>query len=72
MHSFEELSADFAARFKQGHFPAHPASLYQPADYFLSMGGKRVRPVLCLMGNELFGADRSGCMANGNRYRAVP
>ena len=55
MHSFEELSADFAARFKQGHFPAQPASLYQPADYFLSMGGKRVRPVLCLMGNELFG-----------------
>ena len=41
MHSFEELSADFAARFKQGHFPAQPASLYQPADYFLSMGGKR-------------------------------
>jgi geranylgeranyl diphosphate synthase type II len=56
MHSFEELSADFAARFKQGHFPVHPASLYQPADYFLSMGGKRVRPILCLMGNELFGA----------------
>ena len=54
MHSFEELSADFAARFKQAHFPAHPASLYEPADYFLSMGGKRVRPVLCLMGNELF------------------
>lgn len=56
MHSFEELSAEFAARFKQGHFPAHPASLYQPADYFLSMGGKRIRPILCLMGNELFGA----------------
>jgi geranylgeranyl diphosphate synthase type II len=56
MHSFEELSADFAARFKQGHFPAHPASLYQPADYFLSIGGKRIRPILCLMGNELFGA----------------
>ena len=37
-------------------FLAHPASLYQPADYFLSMGGKRIRPVLCLMGNELFGA----------------
>jgi len=55
MHRFEELSADFAARFNRGHFPAYPASLYRPADYFLSMGGKRVRPVLCLMGNELFG-----------------
>jgi geranylgeranyl diphosphate synthase type II len=55
MHSFEELSAEFATRFNQGHFPDHPASLYQPAGYFLSMGGKRIRPVLCLMGNELFG-----------------
>ncbi len=55
MHSFEELSTDFTARFNHRHFPAHPATLYQPADYFLSMGGKRVRPVLCLMGNELFG-----------------
>ena len=55
MQSFEELSAEFATRFNQGHFPDHPASLYQPAGYFLSMGGKRIRPVLCLMGNELFG-----------------
>ena len=28
--------------------------LYEPNDYFLKLGGKRVRPVLCLMGNELF------------------
>lgn len=55
MHSFEELSAAFATRFDNRHFPAHPSSLYDPADYFLTLGGKRIRPVLCLMGNELFG-----------------
>lgn len=55
MHHFEELSAEFAARFNVGHFPTQPASLYDPANYFLSLGGKRIRPVLCLMGNELFG-----------------
>ena len=55
MHSFEELSAAFATRFGERHFPEQPASLYDPADYFLGLGGKRVRPVLCLMGNELFG-----------------
>jgi geranylgeranyl diphosphate synthase type II len=55
MHSFEELSAAFAVRFGERHFPEQPASLYDPADYFLGLGGKRVRPVLCLMGNELFG-----------------
>jgi len=55
MHSFEELSAAFAARFDDRHFPQQPSSLYDPADYFLGIGGKRIRPVLCLMGNELFG-----------------
>ena len=55
MQSFEELSAAFAVRFNNRHFPLYPSSLYDPADYFLGLGGKRVRPVLCLMGNELFG-----------------
>jgi geranylgeranyl diphosphate synthase, type II len=55
MHSFEELSTGFIERFNVPHFPSHPASLYEPAGYFLGLGGKRIRPVLCLMGNELFG-----------------
>ena len=54
MHSFEQLSQQFATYFDQPHFPAEPATLYEPNNYFLKMGGKRVRPVLCLMGNELF------------------
>jgi geranylgeranyl diphosphate synthase type II len=55
MHSFEELSKKFSAYFDKRHFPEQPASLYDPNQYFLELGGKRVRPVLCLMGNELFG-----------------
>src|ERR1700761_1053713 len=55
MQHFEALSAEFASRFYTDHFPLHPASLYEPAAYFLGLGGKRIRPVLCLMGNELFG-----------------
>lgn len=54
MQSFELLSQKFALHFEQRHFPAEPASLYEPNEYFLKMGGKRVRPVLCLMGSELF------------------
>jgi len=54
MQSFELLSQKFRETFAQPHFPAEPASLYQPNDYFLQLGGKRIRPVLCLMGNELF------------------
>ncbi|MEP7278339.1 MAG: polyprenyl synthetase family protein [Bacteroidota bacterium] len=55
MHSFEELSAIFKEKFEIAHFPAVPATLYEPNNYFLKLGGKRVRPVICLMGNELFG-----------------
>jgi geranylgeranyl diphosphate synthase, type II len=55
MHSFDELSARFKEKFEISHFPKEPATLYAPNDYFLTIGGKRVRPVMCLMGNELFG-----------------
>jgi geranylgeranyl diphosphate synthase, type II len=55
MNSFEELSSSFTTRFTTSHFPSQPASLYDPAVYFLGLSGKRIRPVLCLMGNELFG-----------------
>src|ERR1044071_850694 len=54
MQSFETLSKQFAEKFETRHFPEQPASLYEPNEYFLKLGGKRIRPVLCLMGNELF------------------
>jgi geranylgeranyl diphosphate synthase type II len=54
MHTFKELVTDFGERFGMRHFPEIPASLYEPAEYFLSWGGKRIRPVMCLMGNEMF------------------
>ena len=55
MLHFEELTKLFAQKFNTRHFPEQPASLYDADEYFLSLGGKRIRPVLCLMGNELFG-----------------
>lgn len=54
MQSFETLSKQFSEYFSIRHFPEQPATLYEPNEYFLNLGGKRVRPVLCLMGNELF------------------
>ncbi len=54
MHSLEELAKQFASHFNVRLFPLHPQSLYEPCEYFLAMGGKRIRPVMCLMGNELF------------------
>lgn len=55
MHSFQELAAKFEEKFTtQLPFPATPSGLYDPCNYFSNLGGKRVRPVLCLMANELF------------------
>ncbi|MET0393995.1 MAG: polyprenyl synthetase family protein, partial [Chitinophagaceae bacterium] len=54
MQSFEQLAGQFSVYFDHPHFPGEPSSLYAPNEYFLKIGGKRVRPVMCLMGNELF------------------
>lgn len=34
-----------------------PVELYEPIDYFLKIGGKRIRPVLTLMACDAFGGD---------------
>lgn len=40
-------------------FPAKPAHLYQPVRYILSLGGKRLRPVLTLMTCDFFSQEVS-------------
>ena len=35
-------------------FDKEPISLYEPISYTLSLGGKRIRPILCLMSTALF------------------
>lgn len=56
MHSFSELVALFETRLNNTlPFPERPETLYEPCRYFMGIGGKRVRPVICLMANELFG-----------------
>ena len=54
MFSFQELSEKFNKEFDHPHFPESPITLYEPGTYFLNIGGKRIRPVMCLLGNELF------------------
>lgn len=56
MLSFTELAGQFEDRFINTlPFPKSPDNLYEPCRYLLKLGGKRIRPVLCLMANELFG-----------------
>ncbi|MEY4728273.1 MAG: hypothetical protein RLZZ390_797, partial [Bacteroidota bacterium] len=55
MSTLEQLQKSFESYFAHRHFPHAPATLYDPLEEFLLNSGKRVRPVMCLMGNELFG-----------------
>lgn len=43
--------------FDETQFLNEPSHLYEPIDYTLRLGGKRIRPTLLLMSNELFGGD---------------
>ncbi len=52
---FQQLSKEFNSFFSKKHFPDRPETLYGAASYMIAEGGKRIRPVLCLLGNELFG-----------------
>lgn len=55
MQSFTALSAIFEEKFNVRHFPEHTKTLYDPAQYILGLGGKRIRPAAVYMANELFG-----------------
>lgn len=42
---------------KEINFVEEPKGLYLPIEYTMGLGGKRIRPVLCLMAVQLFGGD---------------
>lgn len=44
------------------NYPAHPNRLYEPIRYIMSLGGKRIRPVLTLMAADLFKGDIPSAM----------
>jgi len=44
--------------------PQEPADLYEPMRYFLDLGGKRMRPLLVLMANRLFGGKDATAMGS--------
>ncbi len=57
MHSPNYFQAFIEKEISLLDFPTSPPELYEPIRYMLSLGGKRLRPCLVLMSNELFGGD---------------
>ncbi|MCA0235064.1 MAG: polyprenyl synthetase family protein [Bacteroidetes bacterium] len=57
MHTLSELLEALQVFAAENPFPGQPAELYQPCDYMLTLGGKRLRPAILLMGYEIYRDD---------------
>lgn len=55
MNSIKYYLTRVSEIFDQETFLAEPRELYEPIDYTLRLGGKRIRPTLLLAANALFG-----------------
>ena len=54
MYSIEQLITIVNNEIKGTYHGKQPSNLYLPIEYSMSVGGKRIRPVLCLMACNLF------------------
>lgn len=57
MRSLNQYHVIFQDYLAKNTFSLSPSELYEPANYILSLGGKRLRPLLVLLGCELFDED---------------
>ena len=54
MQIVNEFRDQFVRYLNEQGFNGRPKELYEPIDYIMQMGGKRLRPVLVLLGHHLF------------------
>lgn len=64
MYCITELTEKINAEIDQIQYNAEPKNLYTPIRYILSIGGKRIRPVLMLMGYNLYQENVDAIMNN--------
>lgn len=57
MYSISELTEKINTEIERIQYHAEPHHLYDPIRYILAIGGKRIRPVLMLMGYNLYQND---------------
>ena len=60
--NIDNYRADFLSFMSQNLGKREPENLYDPIDYIMSLGGKRMRPILVLIGCDLFDVDTSEAM----------
>jgi geranylgeranyl diphosphate synthase type II len=57
MYSIQQLQSIIIEAIEGKKYPKEPAELYEPMQYMMNLGGKRLRPALLLMGCDAFGGD---------------
>jgi len=57
MDTIKQLQQDFADFLAKADLNGEPKELYEPIAYTLLQSGKRLRPMLCLLANEMFGGE---------------
>ncbi|WET04953.1 polyprenyl synthetase family protein [Flavobacterium sp. YJ01] len=57
MHDISQYQDFFIDYLKKQNIHKEPINLYEPIEYILGLGGKRIRPVLTLMAAEVFNTD---------------
>lgn len=62
MQLIKDLQSEISAALENYSLPIEPVGLNEPIEYILSIGGKRIRPLLVLIANEMFRGDRSSAL----------
>lgn len=62
MRDIDQLREHFLTHLSQSKIKGNPPNLYDPVNYLMGLGGKRMRPILLLMAYELFDDDISRAM----------
>lgn len=63
MHALSHYQELISAYFTELHLDKEPKNLYEPIEYILHLGGKRMRPILTLMATEVFDVDCKKALA---------
>ena len=58
----QNLQLSYLQYLKDNPFVGNPKNLYEPMNYILSLGGKRIRPLLSLIGNQSANGDIDSAM----------
>ena len=62
MEKIKQLQNDITEFIGKCDFGGNPIELYEPISYTILQKGKRLRPMLCLLANDMFGGDENDAL----------